>query len=166
MKLVAVVAASENDVIGRDNALPWHQPADLAYFKRVTMGKPILMGRFTFESIGKPLPGRRNIVLSRSGFTAPGVDVVRTLDEACALVAHEPALMVIGGAMLFELAMPRTDYIHLTRMHCVIDGDVFLPKLDPGEWREVVREERPADERNAYAMTFIELERTRAAGAR
>lgn len=166
MKLVAVVAASDNDVIGRDNALPWHLPADLAYFKRITMGKPILMGRLTFESIGKPLPGRRNIVLSRTGFTAPGVDVVRTLDEACELVASEPALMVIGGARIFDLALPRTDYIHLTRVHCVVDGDVFMPKLDAGEWREVAREERPADERNAYAMSFTELARTKAADAR
>jgi dihydrofolate reductase len=166
MKLVAVVAASDNDVIGRDNALPWHQPADLAYFKRVTMGKPILMGRRTFESIGRPLPGRRNIVLSRTGFTAPGVDVVRTLDEACALSAGEPALMVIGGAMLFDLAMPRTHHIHLTRVHCVIAGDVFLPRLEPGEWQEVAREEWPADERNAYAMSFTELARTGAAAAR
>ncbi|MEO8314770.1 MAG: dihydrofolate reductase [Pseudomonadota bacterium] len=165
MKLVAVVAASDNDVIGRDNALPWHQPADLAYFKRVTMGKPILMGRKTWESIGKPLPGRRNIVLSRSGFAAPGADVVRTLDEACELAADAPEMMVIGGAMIFELAMPRMDHIHLTRVHCVIPGDVFLPKLKSDEWREVRREERPADERNHYAMTFTELARTRAAVA-
>jgi dihydrofolate reductase len=165
MKLSAVVAASDNDVIGRDNALPWYQPADLAYFKRVTMGKPILMGRKTWDSIGKPLPGRRNIVLSRSGFIAPGTDVVRTLDEACELAAGSPELMVIGGAMIFELAMPRLDHIHLTRVHCVIDGDVFLPKLQPGEWQEVQREERPADERNVYAMSFIELARTRGAAA-
>jgi dihydrofolate reductase len=166
MKLVAVVAASDNNVIGRDNGLPWHQPADLAYFKRVTMGKPILMGRRTFESIGKPLPGRRNIVLSRSGFSAPGVDVVQSLDDACALVALEPVLMVIGGAMIFDLAMARTEHIHLTRVHCRVDGDVFLPELPPREWREVAREERPADERNVYAMSFIELARTAAAGAR
>jgi dihydrofolate reductase len=166
MKLVAVVAASDNDVIGRDNALPWHQPADLAYFKRVTMGKPILMGRRTFESIGRALPGRRNIVLSRTGFTAAGVDVVPTLDEACALVAGEESLMVIGGAMIFDIAMPRTDHIHLTRVHCVVEGDVFLPKLNADEWREVAREERPADARNAYAMSFTELARVKAAAAR
>ena len=129
MKLSAVVAVSDNDVIGRDNAIPWHQPADLAYFKRVTMGKPILMGRKTWDSIGKPLPGRRNIVLSRSGFTAPGADVVRTLDEACELAAGAPEMMVIGGAKIFELAMPRMDHVHLTRVHCVVDGDVFLPPL-------------------------------------
>jgi dihydrofolate reductase len=165
MKLVAVVAASDNDVIGRDNALPWHQPADLAYFKRVTMGKPILMGRRTYDSIGKALPGRRNIVLSREGFTAPGVDVVRTLDEACELATDAQELMVIGGAMIFDLAMPRMDRIHLTRVHCVVDGDVFLPRLDPAQWLEVAREERPADDRNIWPMSFTELARVRAAGA-
>jgi dihydrofolate reductase len=164
MKLVGVVAASDDDVIGRDNALPWHLPADLAYFKRVTMGKPILMGRLTYEAIGKPLPGRRNLVLSRGGFTAPGIDVVRSLDEACALVASEPALMIVGGAKIFQLAMPRLDYMHLTRVHCVVEGDVYLPELPRDQWREVARSERPADERNVYAMSFIELERTRAAG--
>jgi dihydrofolate reductase len=163
MRLVAVVAASDNDVIGRGNALPWHQPADLAYFKRVTMGKPILMGRKTWDSIGKPLPGRRNIVLSGSGFAAPGAEVARTLDEACALAAGAPELMVIGGAKIFELAMSRMDHVHLTRVHCDVDGDVFLPPLHPAQWREVRREERPADERNVYAMTFIELERAKAA---
>jgi dihydrofolate reductase len=166
MKLTAVVAVSDNGVIGRDNAIPWHQPADLAYFKRVTMGKPILMGRKTWDSIGKPLPGRRNIVLSRSGFSAPGADVVRTLDEACELAAGAAEMMVIGGARVFELAMPRLDHFHLTRVHCVVDGDVYLPPLHPAQWREISREERPADERNACAMTFIELERAGAAVAR
>jgi dihydrofolate reductase len=165
MKLTAVVAVSDNGVIGRDNAIPWHQPADLAYFKRVTMGKPVLMGRKTWESIGKPLPGRRNIVLSRSGFTAPGAEVVRTLDEACELVAGAGEIMVIGGAKVFELAMPRMDRVHLTRVHCIIEGDVFLPPLDPGQWREVSREHRPADERNPCAMTFTELVRAEGSAA-
>lgn len=165
MRLSAVVAVSDNNVIGRDNALPWYQPADLAYFKRVTMGKPILMGRRTWDSIGKPLPGRRNIVMSRSGFTAVGVDVVQTLDEACALVAGEPEIMVIGGAGIFELAMPRMNHIHLTRVHCVVDGDVFMPPMHEAEWQEVAREDRPADERNRYAMSFIELERIKASVA-
>ncbi len=162
MRLSAVVAVSDNNVIGRDNALPWHQPADLAYFKRVTMGKPILMGRRTYESIGRPLPGRRNIVLSRAGFSAPGVDCVATLAEACALVAAEPELMVIGGAMIFALTMPQMDHVHLTRVHCSLEGDVFLPPLAPQDWREVSRQEHVADARNAYAMSFIELERVRA----
>jgi len=159
MKLTAVVAASDNDVIGRDNALPWHLPADLAYFKRVTMGKPMLMGRKTFESIGRPLPGRRNLVLSRQGFSAPGVETVATVQEACERVAGAPELMIIGGAEVFRLAMPWLDHLHLTRVHTSVEGDVFLPPLSPGQWREVRREDHPADDRNAIAMSFIEMER-------
>ena len=161
MKLTAVVAASDNDVIGRDNALPWHLPADLAYFKRVTMGKPMLMGRKTFESIGRPLPGRRSLVLSRRGFSAPGVESVATVEEALQRVAGAPELMVIGGAELFRLAMPRLDHLHLTRVHTRVEGDILLPPMAPGEWRELRREDHPADERNAFALTFIEMERIR-----
>ena len=165
MKLSAVVAVSDNDVIGRDNALPWYQPADLAYFKRVTMGKPILMGRRTWDSIGRPLPGRRNIVLSRAGLSVPGVDCVATLEEALALVAGEPEVMVIGGAKIFEITMPRMTHIHLTRVHCTVEGDVFMSPIDPAQWRELSRLEHPADARNTYPMTFIELERAGAAAA-
>jgi dihydrofolate reductase len=161
MRLTAIVAASDNDVIGRDNALPWHLPADLAYFKRVTLGKPILMGRKTFESIGRPLPGRRNLVLSRRGFSAPGVESVASVEEACERVAGVPELMVIGGAEVFHLAMDRLEYIHLTRVHCRIEGTVFLPKLVPAVWREVRRQHHAVDEKNSIAMTFIELERIR-----
>lgn len=166
MKLSAVVAVSDNGVIGRDNALPWHLPADLAYFRRVTMGKPILMGRRTWESIGRPLPGRRNIVMTRGAFSAPGVDTVHSLEEAEALVAGEPEMMIIGGAEVFRIAMPRMTHIHLTRVHCRIDGDVFMPEIAAGEWREVSREEHPADARNACALTFTLLERVAAPAAR
>jgi dihydrofolate reductase len=167
MKLTAVVAASDNNVIGRGNELPWHLPADLAYFKRVTLGKPILMGRRTFEAIGRPLPGRRNLVLSRSNFAAPGTECVQSIDEACGLVAGEPDLMIIGGAALYRLALPRLNYIHLTRVHCQLDdGDAFLPELPSAEWQEVAREHRPADERNVWAMSFIELQRVAASVAR
>jgi dihydrofolate reductase len=159
MRLSAVVAASDNNVIGRGNALPWHLPADLAHFKRVTMGKPILMGRRTFDSIGRALPGRRNLVLSRTAFSAEGVEPVRSLEEACDLVVGEPELMIIGGAAVYSLAMPRLDLIYLTRVHCDVAGDVYLPPLAPDHWRERSREHRPPDERNAFAMSFIELER-------
>ncbi len=157
--LTAVFAASENDVIGRDNALPWHLPADLAHFKRVTMGKPILMGRRTFQSIGRPLPGRRNLVLTRGDFSAPGIEIVRSIDEALELVAGEPELANIGGAEAFRQALPRTSRIYLTRVHAVVDGDTFLPDLPATQWREVAREEREADDRNRWAMSFITLER-------
>jgi dihydrofolate reductase len=163
MKLTAVVAASDNDVIGRGNALPWHLPADLAHFKRLTLGKPILMGRMTFEAIGRPLPGRRNLVLSRGGFSAPGIETVSSLAAARALVAGEPELAIVGGAQLYRQALSEIETIHLTRVHCRLEGDAHLPQLPASEWREVAREERPADEKNAYAMSFITLERCRAA---
>lgn len=165
MKLTAVVAASDNDVIGRDNALPWHQPADLAHFKRITMGKPVLMGRRTYESIGKPLPGRLNLVLSRGAIDWPGVERVASIDEARARAAPAQEMMVIGGADVFRLAMPQLDVIQLTRVHCTINGDIFMPPLQPEQWREVSREYRAADGNNTYAMTFMELQRVEATAA-
>jgi dihydrofolate reductase len=162
MKLTAVVAASDNDVIGRGNTMPWHLPADLARFKRLTLGKPILMGRLTFESIGRPLSGRCNLVMSRGGFTAPGIETVTSLAEARALVAGEPELAIIGGAQLFRQALPEIDTVYLTRIHAHVEGDVFMPPLPAAEWREVEREERAADANNAYVMSFITLERIRA----
>ena len=161
MRLTAVVAATENDVIGRNNGMPWHLPADLAHFKAITLGHPVLMGRRTFEAIGRPLPGRRNLVLSRSpDFTVPGVDVVHTLEAAIAAAGDVPELMVIGGAALYTLALPRTDRVHLTRLHMTLDGDAHFPALPESQWREGSRSpRRPADERNACDMTFLVLER-------
>ena len=161
MRLTAVVAATENDVIGRDNGMPWHLPADLAHFKAITLGHPVLMGRRTFEAIGRPLPGRRNLVLSRSpDFTVPGVDVVHTLEAAIAAAGDVPELMIIGGAALYTLALPRTGRVHLTRLHMTLDGDAHFPALPESQWREVSRSpRRPADERNACDMTFLVLER-------
>jgi dihydrofolate reductase len=159
--LSAVFAVSENNVIGLNNALPWHLPAELAYFKRITMGKPILMGRRTFESIGRPLPGRRNIVMSRGAFSAEGVETVRSIDEALALVVDAPELANIGGAEVLKAALPRTDRIYLTRVHASFEGDTFLPELPSSQWLEVSREDRAADERNAHAMSFLVLERIR-----
>lgn len=165
MRLTAVVAATENDVIGRDNGMPWHLPADLQHFKSVTLGHPVLMGRKTFEAIGRPLPGRRNLVLSRNAsFSADGVETVASLDEAIAAAGDVPELMIIGGAALYALALPRTTRVHLTRLHMTVtDGDAFFPVLHEGEWQQVSRSpRRPADERNACDMTFLVLERRRA----
>lgn len=159
--LSAVFAASDNDVVGRDNALPWYLPADLAHFKRLTMGKPMLMGRRTFQSIGKALPGRRNIVLTRGDFAAPGIEVVHSIEEALQRVAGEPELVNIGGAQVLRAALPLTSRIHLTRVHARFEGDTFLPELPAGEWQVVERTQRAADERNPYAMTFMTLERIR-----
>lgn len=165
MKLCGVVAASDNDVIGHGNALPWHLPADLAHFRRVTLGHPVLMGRQTFEAIGRPLPGRRNLVLSRGGFTADGVETVTSLDEACARAGEAACLMVIGGAQVLALALPRLDLLHLTRVHADFPGDTFLPRLAPDQWREIGRQEHAADERNAWPMSFLTLERVRPTSA-
>ena len=161
MLLTAVVAATENNVIGRDNGMPWHLPADLQHFKAVTLGSPVLMGRKTFEAIGRPLPGRRNLVLTRSpAFSVPGIEVVHSLDDAVGLAGDVPELMIIGGAALYELALPRTQRVHLTRLHMTLDGDAHFPDLPESQWREVSRSEcRLADERNACDMTFLVLER-------
>ena len=155
-----VVAATENDVIGRDNGMPWHLPDDLKYFKARTMGKPMLMGRKTFESIGKPLPGRMSVVLTRDpAWHADGVVIVRSFDEAMCWAEGVPELCAIGGAEIFRLVMPVARRLFLTRIHASIPGDTFFPKLDAGEWREVERTEHAADERHAYAMSFVTLDR-------
>lgn len=159
-RITFVVAMSENRVIGLDNTLPWKLPADLRHFKHTTMGKPVLMGRKTFESIGRALPGRRNIVVSRNpGFEAAGCETVASIDEAMASVAREPEVMVIGGASFYEQLLPRADRIHLTLVHAVIEGDAFFPELDPTQWREVSREDHAADERNPHAYSFLLYER-------
>lgn len=156
-----VAAIAENGVIGSGNRVPWHLPADLKRFKALTMGKPMLMGRRTFESIGKPLPGRRNLVLTRtSGFPAPGIEIVRGIEEALAICADAPELMVIGGAEVYRLCLPHARRMHLTRVHAPVVGDTRFPNCDWNEWRRVERSTHPADDKNAYAMTFLTLERT------
>jgi dihydrofolate reductase len=167
--LVTLVAAiAENGVIGNGNRLPWHLPADLKRFKALTMGKPMLMGRKTFEAIGKPLPGRRNLVLSRSsGFRPPGVEIVGSIDEALAATGDAPELMVIGGAEVYRLFLPLARRMHLTRVHAPIVGDTRFPNCDWSQWRKVDRSTHPIDEKHAYAMTFLTLERIdKANGAR
>jgi dihydrofolate reductase len=159
--LTAVVAATENQVIGRDNGMPWHLPADLQHFKAVTLGKPVLMGRRTFAAIGRPLPGRRNLVLTRDlEFSAAGVETFSTLEQALAAAGDVDELMIIGGQTVYELALPHVQRVHLTRLHMQVEGDAHFPDLPPEQWREVSRSaRRPADERNACDMTFLVLER-------
>ena len=159
-----VVAMARNRVIGRDNGLPWRLPADLKRFKSITLGKPVLMGRRTFESIGKPLPQRINLVLTRHPqWSSPGTLAVHSVDEALAQAAQAQELACIGGAEIFELLMPNVRRIHLTRIEADIDGDTVFPPLDPAEWVEVDRSTFAADERNAYDLTFLTLERVGAA---
>lgn len=153
--ITLIVAVADSGVIGRDNSLPWHLPEDLKRFKRLTLGKPIVMGRKTFESIGKPLPGRQNIVATRDpNYQREGVTVVHGVEEAVKAAGDAPEIMVIGGSDLFRLFLPRAGRIHLTRVHGNIAGDVLWPALDGREWAVVGREEYPADDRHAYAMTF------------
>ena len=154
-----VVAASENDVIGRANKLPWHLPADLRHFKSLTLGKPILMGRKTYESIGKALPQRTNIVMSRSAQFAPGdCRVVDSVQDACAIAGQ--LLMVIGGAEIYRQCLPLASRIHLTLVHTRIeDGDTYFCDWRRAPWRETARQRFEADEKNACAYSFICLER-------
>lgn len=153
--ITLIVAVSDNGVIGRDNALPWHLPEDLKRFKRLTLGKPVLMGRRTHESIGKPLPGRENIVVTRdANYRREGITVAHGIEQALRAAGDAPEIMVIGGAELFHALLPRAGRLHLTRVHGDIEGDVRWPALDEHEWRVVERERHEADDRHAYAMTF------------
>jgi len=160
MRISLVVAAAENGTIGSDNRLPWHLPGDLKRFKALTLGHPILMGRKTFASIGKPLPGRTNIVMSRQrGLELPGCHVVGSLSDAIEIAGDAPELCVIGGAELYAQALSSAHVIHLTRVHATVPGDVKFPPLEPGEWRERVLARHDSDERHAYAFSFVELQR-------
>jgi dihydrofolate reductase len=159
--LELVVAVAENDVIGRGNQLPWHLPADLRHFKSLTLGKPVLMGRKTYDSIGRALPGRTNIVLSRSAeFSPSDCMVVKSLDDARIAAGAQPALMVIGGAEIYRQCLPLASRIHLTLVHAQIEGgDTIFAGWRGGEWNASSRERHEADDRNAYAYSFITLER-------
>ena len=153
---------AQNRVIGRDGALPWRLPADLARFRAVTMGKPVIMGRRTHESIGRALDGRRNIVVSRRpGFQAPGCTVAPSLDAAFEAASDAAEIAIIGGASIYEQTLPHATRIHLTLVHAPIEGDVRFPEIEPGAWREISRVERGADARNRHDLSFIELTRLR-----
>ena len=158
-----VVARADNGVIGQGNALPWRLPADLAHFKRLTVGKPVVMGRRTFESIGKPLPGRHNIVLTRSDWRAAGVTVVPNLAEAIAAAGMDPRaradeIMVIGGAQVYADALPLARRVYLTEVHAAPEGDTELPAFGADVWRETAREDHAAVG-DAPGYSFVTLER-------
>jgi dihydrofolate reductase len=157
-----VVAVAENDVIGRDGGLPWRLPADLRHFKAVTLGHAILMGRRTFASIGRPLPGRRNLVLTRSAdLAAAGCEIVHSLAAAVAAVGGGGPLMVIGGAEVYRLALPLVERIHLTLVHTSIEGgDAFFDGWRLPQWRASARERHEADAANPFAYSFVTLERS------
>ena len=154
--ITLVVAAADNGVIGHEGRMPWHLPADLAHFKLLTWGKPIVMGRKTFDSIGKPLPGRTNIVVTRdAAWSHAGVVVAHSLEAAVAAAKGATEVMVIGGAQLYAESLPRAARIEFTQVHGAPDGDTHWPPLDLKRWREVARHEHAADARNAHALTFI-----------
>ena len=160
MKISLIVAMSRNRVIGKNKKMPWHLPAELRYFKQVTMGKPIVMGRKTFEAIGRVLPGRQNIVITRDpDFSFEGVEVVRSLDEAINVAGHAEEIMIIGGAHLYQQVMDRADRLYLTLIEADIEGDTFFPEYDKNEWQEVKSDYRKADDKNPYLMRFLVLDR-------
>jgi dihydrofolate reductase len=160
LQISLVVAVADNGVIGLDGRLPWHLPDDLKHFRAVTMGKAILMGRRTFQSIGKPLPGRRNLILSRGSESAlAGVETVRSLEQAGALIGDATELCVIGGAAVYALALPLAVRVYLTAVHGSPAGDTFFPLSELRGWHELERFEHPADERHQYAMSFVTLTR-------
>ena len=160
MGLSIVVAMDNNGLIGKDNQLPWHLPADLAYFKKITMGKSILMGRKTYDSIGRPLPNRRNIVITRNTkIMITGCEVVSSIDEARLLTENEKEIMVIGGASLCEQLLPKVNRLYITRIDSEFEGDIYFPTYDASSWRQVSFESHPNDISNNYYYHFIVLER-------
>jgi dihydrofolate reductase len=159
--LSIISAMADNRVIGIDNRLPWTLPADMKWFRQHTLGKPIVMGRKTFESFGsKPLPERLNIVITRdTGYVAPGAMVAHSIDEAIAIAGDVPEIMIIGGASFYEQMLPRARRLYLTLVHINVEGDAWFPKYDVTEWQEQSRTDHPADEKNPHAMSFVILER-------
>lgn len=166
MKLSMIVAMAQNRVIGRNNALPWYLPNDLKYFKQTTLGKPVIMGRKTYESIGKPLPGRTNIVITRQAdFQAEGVKVVhsvaeaRDLAESVCLIDGQDEAMIMGGAEIYSLAFEQCDRLYLTEVHAEVEGDAYFPEYDRDAWQEVAREDFAAEGPNPYNYSFVVYDR-------
>ena len=162
MKIISIaVAISDNNAIGKDNQLLWHMPADLKFFKQTTTGHPVIMGRKTFDSVGKPLPNRQNIVVTRkTGLEIAGVQVVNSLEEAINLVEQKDAeIFIIGGAEIYKEALPKVQRIYLTTIHHTFEADTFFPEMNMDDWQETSTVTHKADEKNKYNYTFTILER-------
>ncbi|MEQ3637093.1 dihydrofolate reductase [Alcanivorax sp.] len=166
IRLSMMVAKASNNVIGRNNKLPWYLPNDLKYFKQVTFGKPVIMGRKTWESLKGPLPGRTNIVITRQpAYQAEGAKVVATVDDAItmaenvAFIEGQEEAVIMGGAEIYALALAQTQRLYLTEVHAEVDGDTFFPEYDKGEWKEMAREDFPAEGPNPYDYSFVVYER-------
>ena len=166
IRLSMMVAKATNNVIGRNNKLPWYLPNDLKYFKQVTFGKPVIMGRKTWESLKGPLPARTNIVITRQpAYQAEGAKVVATVDDAItmaenvAFIEGQEEAVIMGGAEIYALALAQTQRLYLTEVHAEVDGDTFFPEYDKGEWEEIAREDFPAEGPNPYDYSFVVYER-------
>ncbi len=162
MIISAIVATAKNNVIGRDNNIPWHLPADLKYFKKTTLGHHIIMGRKSFASIGRPLPKRTNIVVTRDPFfVASGCIVSHSIDEALAVAKEngEDEAFIIGGGQIYKQSLPLWDRVYLTKVDIEVDGEIYFPELKEDEWNEIKREAHLPDEKNEHAFTFLVLER-------
>jgi dihydrofolate reductase len=160
-KISIAVAIGENYAIGKNNQLLWHMPADLKFFKQTTSGHTVIMGRKTFDSVGKPLPNRKNVVITRdTELKIEGVEVVNSLDEALAITqAEEKPVFIVGGAEIYRQALPKTDKLYLTTIHHNFDADTFFPSINRSEWKVISTETHKADEKNKYDYTFEVLER-------
>ena len=159
MIVTIVVAISENYAIGKNNQLLWHMPADLRHFKNITTGHTVIMGRKTYDSVGKPLPNRRNIIITRQDIEIEGCEVVKSVEDALALCANDEEVFIVGGAEIYKLAMNKTDRIYLTIIHHSFDADTLFPEIDYLEWRETAREDHQPDEKNKFPYSFITLDR-------
>ncbi|ENM5762090.1 type 3 dihydrofolate reductase [Vibrio mimicus] len=159
MMISMIAAMADNRIIGKDNQMPWHLPADFAWFKRCTLGKPVIMGRKTYQSIGRPLPGRHNIVISRDeSLQIDGVDVVASIDAALAKAGEVDEIMIIGGGSLYAACLPIANKLYITEINAELDGDTQFPAWG-SDWQECYREHYPADEKNTYTMDFVIFER-------
>jgi len=159
MTKTIVVAISENNAIGKDNQLLWYLPADLKHFKNITTGHTVIMGRKTFDSVGRPLPNRRNIIITRHVMHIEGCELVSSIDAALALCADEEEVFIVGGAEIYRQSIDLTDRIYLTIVHQKFDADTFFPEIDYDEWMETEREDHQPDEKNKLAYSFITLEK-------
>jgi dihydrofolate reductase len=160
MKLSIIVAMDRNRVIGKGEALPWHISSDLQHFKKITMGKPIIMGRKTHESIGRPLPGRENIILTRDkSYQSEGCTVLHSMEEIYEHCKDLEEIMITGGAEIYKLSLDQVTYLYLTEVHTEIEGDTYFPEFDRDEWEEVSRSDFKADEKNEFDYSFVVLER-------
>jgi len=158
--IISIIAAMDkNRLIGSENGLPWHLPADFKHFKEVTLGKPVIMGRKTYESIGRPLPGRKNIVVSRSGFQAEGIESADSIDAALQLVSDAEDVMIIGGANFYAQMIAKAQFMYLTHVDATCEGDAWFPKYNESEWKKVESKNVPADDKNNYSFTISKYKR-------